>query len=57
MTEEEKREHALRIAEEILADVDFSYVIEDEDLDDATERELREIHTIIYSEVRVSLDD
>lgn len=57
MTEEEKRKHALSIAAEILADADFSYVCEDVDLEDATERELREIHIMIYSEVRVSLDD
>ena len=57
MTEEEKRRHALRIAAEILADADFSYVCEDEDLEDATERELREIHTMIYSEVEVTFND
>ena len=57
MTEEEKREHALRIAAEILSLADFSYVCEDKSLEDATERELREIHTTIYSEVQVSLDD
>ena len=57
MTDVQAMNHALCIAAEILADADFSYVIEDENLEDATERELREIHTMIYSEVRVSLDD
>lgn len=57
MTEGEKRKHALSIAAEILADTDFSDVCEDADLEDATERELREIHAMIFSEVRVSFDD
>ena len=57
MTEEEKRQHALRIAAEILSLADFSYVCEDKSLEDATERELREIHDMIYSEVEVTFND
>ena len=57
MTEEEKREHALRIVTEILEDADFSYVYEDEELEDASDDDLRYIHWLIREEVRVSLND
>ena len=57
MTEEEKREHALRIVTEILEDADFSYVYEDEELEDASDDDLRDIHWLIREEVRVSLND
>lgn len=57
MTEEEKREHALRIAAEILSDVDFSYVYEDEELEDASEDDQRDIYRLIYREAKVFFDD
>ena len=57
MTEEEKREHALRIAKEWLSELEFSYVYEDEALEDAGDYDLMDILSRIYSEVRVSLDD
>lgn len=48
MSDQEKLEHALRIAKEALEDIDFSYVYEDEDLpENASEDDWRDIHDII----------
>lgn len=55
MTEEEKREHALRIAREVLLDTDFSLVAEDEELEDASEDDMLDIYNMIYFEGRVVL--
>lgn len=55
MTEEEMRKHALLIAKNVLMDVDYSYVYEDETLEDATEEELKRIHDIVTREVTVAL--
>lgn len=57
MTEEEKREHALRIAREVLWDVDFSQVYEDEELGYESEEDQKDIHRLIYSRTKVTLDD
>lgn len=57
MTEDEKREHALRIASIILVDLEFSDVYEDEDLEGASEADWDDIHNIIVSQVRVSIED
>lgn len=57
MTEDEKREHALRIASIELVDIEFCAVYEDEELEDATEADWRDIHNIIVSQVRVSIED
>ena len=51
MTEDEKRYQALRITEGLVQDCEFSYVYEDEQLEDATEDELREIHDLIRNSV------
>lgn len=53
MTEEEKRRHALRIAREVLLDTDFSWVFEDEELEDVSEDDMRDIHSMIYLGVGV----
>ena len=57
MTEDEKREHALRIASITLVDLEYSDVYEDEELEDATEPDWSDIHDIIVSQVRVSIED
>ena len=59
MTEEEKRKHALRIAKNVLGDTDFSWVYEDEDeeLEDASVDDLMDIHTLIFSKLKVVFDD
>ena len=57
MTEHEKREHALRIAAITLVDLEYSDVYEDEELEDATEPDWSDIHDIIVSQVRVSIED
>ena len=57
MTEHEKREHALRIAAITLVDLEYSDVYEDEELEDATEADWSDIHDIIVSQVRVSIED
>ena len=57
MTEEEKREHALRIASIELVDIEFCAVYEDEELEAATEADWSDIHDIIVSQVRVSIED
>ena len=57
MTEHEKREHALRIAAITLVDLEYSDVYEDEDLEGACENDWQDIHNIIVSQVRVSIED
>lgn len=47
MKEAVLEQHAERIAQEFLRGTDFSYVYEDEELEDATEDELKEIHRLI----------
>lgn len=53
MTEDEKKQHALRIAKGMLFDAEFSLVYEDEELEGASEDDMRDIHNMIYSEVKV----
>ena len=55
MTEDEKRQHALRIAREVLLGTHFSRVAEDEELEDASEGDMLDIYNMIYSEGRVVL--
>lgn len=47
MTEEEKKQHALRIARDLLADAEFSYVYEDEELEDASEEDIADIYRML----------
>lgn len=55
MTEQEKREHAVRLAQEWLKDFEFSNVYEDEQLEDAEESDQREIHDLVVKHVRATL--
>ena len=57
MTEDEKREHALRIAEDIIRNADYSFVYEDEELEDASEEDLGDIYQmLLYVKVGVTDD-
>lgn len=56
MTEEEKREHALRIAAEILEAADFYYVYEDYELEDVSDDDQEDIYGLIR-ELKVVFDD
>ena len=57
MTEDEKREHALRIAEDIICNTDYSFVYEDEELEDASEEDLEDIYQMLrYVKVGVTDD-
>ena len=47
MTYEEKLAHAKRIGKEHFQDFEFLSVVEDEELEDATEEEMLEIHDMI----------
>ena len=47
LTDEELKEHARRIAKDHLQDFEFLSVVEDEDLEDASEEDLRAIHDLI----------
>lgn len=47
MTDEEKREHARRIAKWQLEDCEFCNVYEDEELEFALEQDLKDIHKLI----------
>lgn len=47
MLDSEKKEHAKRIAEEHLGDFEFLNVVEDEELEDTSEDDLLDIHTLI----------
>lgn len=49
MTEEEKRAHAKRIAEEALGAWDFAWLFESDELHDAEDEELSEIIRMIWS--------
>ena len=55
MTEDEKKQHALRIAREMLFNAKFSLVYEDEELEDASEDDMLDIYNMIYFEGRVVL--
>lgn len=55
MTDDQKLEHAIRIAQEVLENVEFSYVYEDGELpEDATEDDWRDIQRLILSGLRVA---
>lgn len=54
MTQEEIEEHAERIADEILSNVEYSQVYEDEELEDATEEDWKAVHSRIQSLVSIS---
>ena len=57
MTEDEKRDHALRIAEDIICNADYSFVYEDEELEDASEEDLGDIYQmLLYVKVGVTDD-
>ena len=56
MTEEEKREHALRIAAEMLDAADFSWVYEDEELEDVSDDDQGDIFDLILK-AKVVFDD
>ena len=57
MTEDEKREHALRIAEDIIRNADYSFVYEDEELEYASEEDLEGIYQmLLYVKVGVTND-
>lgn len=49
MTQAQIEEHAERIADEILKDIEYAYVYEDEDLEDATEEDWQAIHRHIQT--------
>lgn len=51
MTEDEKKQHALRIARDILFDSEFSWVHEDEELEDASMDDILDIHHMICCDV------
>ena len=53
MNDEEKLDYARMIAQEVLADLDFSYVSEDEDLEEESEDTWRDIHDIITTRLTV----
>lgn len=52
MTEEEKRNHAQRIAQDWLIDIEFSYVHEDGELEGASNEDVNDIYTLIYGNMR-----
>lgn len=54
LTEDEIQEHAERIADEILSNVEYSQVYEDEELEDATEEDWQAVHSRIQSLVSIS---
>lgn len=56
MTEEEMRQHALRLAESHMASFNYSDIYEDEYLEDATEDDWQSIFDIIIDEAKVSID-
>ena len=47
LTDEEKKAHARRIAQEHLQDFEFLNVVEDEELEDASEEDQLAIHDLI----------
>ena len=49
MTPAEHREHALRIASDLLTNAEFCEVYEDDELESATEDDLQAIHTLILN--------
>lgn len=57
MTQEEIEDHAERIADEILQNVEYSDVYEDEELEDASEDEWKAIHEHIQTRLVTVRDD
>ena len=47
MSIEERRQHAIRIAGDILANAEYGWVYEDEDLEQASEEDWLAIHRLI----------
>lgn len=56
MTEEEKRQHALRLAKNHMEGFNYSDIYEDDDLQDATEDDWQDIWDIITDEAKVTID-
>jgi flagellar motility protein MotE (MotC chaperone) len=57
LTQEEIEEHAERIADEILQNVEYSQVYEDEELEDASEEEWKAVHAHIQTRLVTVRDD
>lgn len=51
MDTRERENHAERIARQILENADYSYVCEDEELEDASEDDWRAIHDLIQRDM------
>ena len=49
MTEDERKTHAIRLLYEVLSDIEYDYVYEDETLEDASEEDWRAIHNLMSS--------
>lgn len=49
MTPAELQEHAARILGQVVADVDYSYVYEDDELVEASEDDQRAVHELLNS--------
>ena len=49
MTAEERKAHAIRLLHEVLSDIEYDYVYEDETLEDASEEDWRAIHNLMSS--------
>ena len=56
MTEDEKKQHALRIAKDIICNADYSFVYEAEELEDASEEDLGDIYQMLFY-VKVGVTD
>lgn len=57
MDQTEIDRHAERIAEEALENLEFSYVYEDEELEDASEQDWQHIHDAITHRATVTIEE